>query len=120
MVSNRPKDGQVYDGKQADVWSCGVILYIMLCARFPFERSEDSSLPYADKLKRVLQRIVKVEYTFPSSTFPNLCQYTSVMNAIALDVWYLPRFQFIMHGMPCTQAYLIGSIRISAGQVGWK
>jgi serine/threonine-protein kinase SRK2 len=65
VVANRPREGQTYDGKPADLWSAGVIMYIMLCARFPFERPEDSQLEYHEKLKRVLQRIVNVDYRFP-------------------------------------------------------
>ena len=30
-----------YDGRQADVWSTGVMLYIMLYCNYPFERSQD-------------------------------------------------------------------------------
>lgn len=70
IVANRPKEGQTYDGKTADLWSCGVILYIMLCARFPFERPEDAQLTYQDKLKKVLQRIVNVHYSFPHRAWP--------------------------------------------------
>jgi serine/threonine protein kinase len=58
IVANRPKEGQTYDGKTADLWSCGVILYIMLCARFPFERPDDAQLSHQEKLKKVLHRIV--------------------------------------------------------------
>eukprot|EP00892_Ulva_mutabilis_P010117 jgi/Ulvmu1/7478/UM037_0021.1 len=65
IVANKPKEGQTYDGKPADLWSAGVILYVMLCARFPFERPDDSQLAYQDKLKKVLQRIVNVQYSFP-------------------------------------------------------
>lgn len=69
IVANKPKEGQTYDGKPADLWSAGVILYVMLCARFPFERPDDSQLAYQEKLKKVLQRIVNVQYSFPRGTF---------------------------------------------------
>eukprot|EP00798_Chlamydomonas_sp_ICE-L_P026312 gene26312-17406_t len=30
----------------SDVWSCGVVMYAMLCGRFPFESHSDSKLAY--------------------------------------------------------------------------
>ncbi|KAL3841135.1 hypothetical protein ACJIZ3_025726 [Penstemon smallii] len=34
--------GQLYAGPEVDVWSCGIILYALLCGRLPFE---DESIP---------------------------------------------------------------------------
>jgi serine/threonine-protein kinase SRK2 len=58
--------GKTYDGKVADVWSCGVMLYIMLAAAYPFGRPEDERLKPSRKMHVMLQRILNVEYGFPS------------------------------------------------------
>lgn len=55
--------GKTYDGKVADIWSCGVMLYVMLVGAYPFERQEDKSDP--QKLQKMIQRILKVDYQFP-------------------------------------------------------
>ncbi|XP_062199332.1 CBL-interacting protein kinase 16-like [Phragmites australis] len=45
-----------YDGARADVWSCGVVLYVLLCGFLPFQH---------DNYVKMYQKIFKAEYQVP-------------------------------------------------------
>jgi serine/threonine-protein kinase SRK2 len=63
VISNQP--GQVYDGQKADLWSCGVLLFILVTDQYPFRRPGDENLKPNQKLNVMLQRILRADYTFP-------------------------------------------------------
>jgi carbon catabolite-derepressing protein kinase len=48
--------GGLYTGPEIDVWSCGVILYVMLCGRLPFEDDDVQTL--FTKISRALPFLV--------------------------------------------------------------
>ena len=48
--------GQKYDGQAADMWSCGVIIYAMVCGFLPFEDP---------KTNKLYQKILNAEYQIP-------------------------------------------------------
>ncbi|KAJ3671443.1 hypothetical protein LUZ60_007522 [Juncus effusus] len=49
-----------YDGKMADVWSCGVTLYVMLVGAYPFEDPDDPK-----NFRKTIGRIMSVQYKIP-------------------------------------------------------
>ena len=49
--------GKKYQGLQVDIWSCGVIMYAMLCGYLPFEDKNT---------KKLYQKIIAGQYHIPS------------------------------------------------------
>lgn len=53
--------GKKYEGLAADIWSCGVILFAMICGYLPFEDPNTASL---------YKKITSGEYKIPKFVSP--------------------------------------------------
>jgi serine/threonine protein kinase len=53
---------QPYDGAQADVWSCGIVLFVLLFGRHPFLRPEDSGLSDQQQMLALFTRTARENF----------------------------------------------------------
>ncbi|KAL6752911.1 kinase-like domain-containing protein [Haematococcus lacustris] len=64
--------GGNYNGQAADVWACGVCVFIMLFGRHPYLRPADNQLSEQQQMIKLFQRMMQDEMEFPSELVSSL------------------------------------------------
>ena len=86
-------NSRTYDGKLADVWSSGVMLYVMLFCEYPFERAEDAGDPHR------FQKVHIVSHAY-------LCLASAAQNRVTLECGWSNARHLSKCPYPCHQDIL--------------
>ncbi len=95
---------ELYDGKVADIWSCGVMLYVLLEGSFPFARKGDEDMKGARALQMMFGRIIKADFPMPSDVRSLLLSY---QDPDSRDAPQTPVAMTLTHLYCCTQTLCV-------------
>jgi len=110
---------KAYDGSKADVWSCGVTLFMMLTGYVPFNLPYDphNKMSENKKLKALFHAICRAEYMLPSTlSLEAKDLITKVLvpkpeDRISIEqLWYHPLLHKYDHDFGLTESTIEASI----------
>ncbi|XP_010540806.1 PREDICTED: serine/threonine-protein kinase SAPK3-like [Tarenaya hassleriana] len=107
-----------YDGKVADVWSCGVTLYVMLVGAYPFEDAEEPR-----NFCKTIKRIMAVQYSIPdyirvSTECKHLLSRILVLNpSKRITIPEIKKHAWFVKGLPKQLMEFDEKININGGSV---
>lgn len=91
------KRQKTYDGRQSDVWSCGVTLYVLLVGSYPFEDANDPR-----NFRKTIQKIMEADYSLP----PHINLSAECVNLLTLMFELNPARRITISQIMCHDFYL--------------